>query len=214
MKKKSYAYSALFILLFLLTLLFFYWFTKSSHFANLQLWTTSNKPLYLLLLFLLKTLGIVWPPIPSGLFTMASIPLIGWKTAYAIDLFGSVTGGMIAYSLGKKYGIKFLEKIFDKKVLVKIKNTKIKKGKEFEAVFMYRILLGTTILEAVYYGAGLLKVNLYKFLLGAVASHLLIGIPSFIMAENIFNGKNILITLASILISVFIVYKTKDRYFE
>lgn len=173
-----------------------------------------NRTLYLVVLYIYKSLGILWPPIPAGLFTMASIPFLGWPLAYLIDLLGSITGGSIAYFLARKYGLSLLTKIFDDKVIDKIKKTKIKKGKEVEAVFVYRVLLGTTILEAVYYGAGLLKINFPKFLVGAILSHIIVGVPTFILAQNIFSGKNIVITVVSVVVSIFILYKAKGRYFE
>lgn len=187
---------------------------STPYFVIADGWVRQNRTLYLVVLFIYKSLGILWPPIPAGLFTMASIPFLGWPLAYLIDLLGSITGGSLAYFLARKYGLSFLKKIFDQKVLDKIENAKIKKGKEIEAVFIYRIILGTVILEAVYYGAGLLKVNFPKFLVGAILSHIVIGVPTFILAQNIFSGKNILITIVFIFASVFIVYKTKSRYFE
>lgn len=214
MKKSSYIYTSLFILLFLVTLVFVYWFMSTPYFVIADGWVRQNRTLYLVVLYIYKSLGILWPPIPSGLFTMASIPFLGWPLAYLIDLLGSITGGSLAYFLARKYGLSFLKKIFDQKVIDKIKKAKIKKGKEIEAVFMYRLLLGTTILEAVYYGAGLLKVDFPKFLIGAILSHIIVGVPTFILAQNIFSGKNVAITIASVVISIFIVYKTKGRYFE
>lgn len=214
MKKNSQVYSFLFILLFFFTFVFFYWFIKSIYFIPLQIWVSANTFSYIVVLYLVKTIGILWPPIPAGLFTLASIPLIGWLNAYLVDLAGSISGGVVAYYLGKRYGIKFLEKIFDQNVLTKIRSLKIKKGKEIEAVFIYRILLGTTILEAVYYGAGLLKINFTKFLIGAILSHIVVGVPSFIFTQNIFGGKDLFITVTLIVISIFVVFKTKGRYFE
>lgn len=214
MKKNSPVFTILFIGLFVLTVIIFYWFLKSSYYLPFQVWISANKALYVSALFLIKSIGILWPPIPSGLLTMASIPFLGWQTAYLVDLSGSAVGGSVSYFLGKKYGLTFLKKIFDDKILDSIKNLKIKKGKEIEAVFVYRILLGTVIVEAIYYGGGLLKVNFPKFLVGAVLSHIVTGVPVFILAQNIFGGKNIVITTLLVVISGFFVYKTKGRYFE
>lgn len=214
MKKNSSVFTILFIGLFVLTVVIFYWFLKSSYYQPFQVWISANKVFYVSMLFLVKSIGILWPPIPSGLLTMASIPFLGWQTAYLVDLFGSVVGGSISYFLGRKYGLTFLKKIFDDDVLDKIKELKIKKGKEIEAVFVYRILFGTVIVEAIYYGGGLLKVSFPKFIVGAVLSHIVTGVPAFILAQNIFGGKNIVITILLIVISGFFVYKTKGRYFE
>ncbi len=214
MAKKSYLYSLLFVGLFALTLVFTYWFMKSPQFVIADNWVKQNVLTYVVFLFIVKTLGILWPPIPAGLFTLLSIPFLGWFGAYMVDLTGSVVGGSVAYYLGRKYGIPFLKHIFDEKMITKIKDVKIKKGKEIEAVFVYRVLLGTVILEAVYYGAGLLKVEFGKFLVGAILSHIAVGVPMFILAQNIFGGNNIVVTIILVVGGAFFVYKTKDRYFE
>jgi len=204
----------LFVGFFLVTLVLVYWFMKSPQFVVVDSWVKQNTLLYVVVLFVYKTIGILWPPIPAGLLTLLSIPFLGWFGAYLVDLIGSITGGSIAYFLGQKYGLTLLKKIFDENMIEKIKKAKIKKGKEIEAVFMYRVFLGTTILEAIYYGAGLLKVGFGKFLIGATLSHIAVGVPMFILAQNIFGGKNIVITIALIAVGVIFVYKTKGRYFE
>lgn len=214
MKKKNLFYSSIFIVFFLVTLIALYWFVKSPFYLPTHQWIQTNKTLYLFILLLIKISGIVWPPITSGIFTMGSIPFLGWPLAYAVDLAGSLIGGAIAYKLGKKYGVELLSNLFDKSIIEKIKKVKIKKGKEIEGVFVYRVLLGTTILEAVYYGAGLLEIKFWKFMIGAFLSHLVVGIPTFILAQNIFGGKNLIITGVSIILSIILVLKTKGRYFE
>ena len=214
MKKSSYLYTALFILIFFLTLAFFYWLVRSPHFNVINGWIIQNRTLFIVSLFFYKTLGILWPPIPAGLFTLVAIPFIGWKTAYFVDLFGSISGGSIAYLVGRKFGYKILGKIFDSSIVEKIKRIKIKKGREIEAVFVYRLLLGSTILEAIYYGAGTLKVNYWKFLIGATLSHPVVGVPSFLLAENIFLGKNLVVIIILSIVALVFVYKTKGRYFE
>lgn len=214
MKKSSWLYIVLFIAIFWVTLLFFRWLMSSSYFIGIENWIDKNLVLFVIGLFFYKSLGLLWPPIPSGLFTLLSIPFIGWYWAYVIDLLGSLTGGSIAYFLGKKYGYQILRKIFDETIIERIKRAKIKKGREIEAVFMYKTLLGSIILEAIYYGAGVLNVPFVKFLIGAGLSHMAVGIPMFLIAENIFSGKNLLLVGILSIFAVIFVIKTKGRYFE
>ena len=110
---------------------------------------------------------------------MASIPFLGWFNAYLVDFFGSLFGGIIAYFLGKKYGHPLLNKILGSDLTEKIEKVKIKKDKEIEGVFVYRLAFGSTILEAIYYGAGFLKIGFKNFLIGSTLSHIVIGVPSF-----------------------------------
>lgn len=196
------------------TLLAYGWFIDTPYFASYKFWIEANIVAFILFLFLVKVIGIVWPPLPGGVFTLGAIPLIGWVPAYLIDLLGGTLGGVISYYLGLKYGEKFLLKVFDQSVVDKVKKIKIKQGKEIEAVFVYKVLFGFTIIEAIYYGAGLLKINFRKFFIGAVLSNLAVGIPIFYLVQNVFNKENIVLAVGSLLIAIPIFFKFKSRYFE
>jgi len=214
MKKSSWINTVLFVSVFLLTILFVFWFLKSAYFPILNLWIQSNIILYVVSLFFVKILGIVWPPISGGVFTLASIPFLGWKLAFITDFCGSTVGGLIAYYLGSKYGFPFLNKLLGDDIVNKIKKVKIKKGREIEAVFVYRFLFGSVILEAIYYGAGVLNINFGRFVIGAVLSHIVIGVPIFFLASSIFSGANMVLTISLSIIALVIILKTKGRYFE
>lgn len=201
------------VILTVLTISFIYWFSNSIYFSIFNSWILKNILLYSVILYLVKVLGILWPPFSGGLFTIASIPFLGWKLAFLLDFLGSITGGVIAYSLGRKYGYKFLHKLFGAELVQKIKSIKIKAGKEIEAIFMYKVLFGILI-EAVYYGAGVLRVNFIKFTIGSILGHLVVGIPSFYLAGNLFSGKDFMSTIALTILAIIFVTKTKGRYFE
>lgn len=214
MKKQTYYYSILIVLIFIATIVVFYWFFKSPYFLIADSWVKQNIILYIFILFLYKTIGVLSPPIPGGLVTIASIPFLGWFNAYLIDFFGSICGGIIAYFLAKRYGHPLLLKIFGEEVVKKIENIKVKKNREIEAVFMYRLALGSTILEAVYYGAGFIKIGFVNFLVGSILSHTLVGVPTFFLANNILNGQNMFLTVLLTVIGIVFIFLTKGRYFE
>lgn len=192
----------------------YYLFLKSRYFIIFDYWFRHNKFKFVLFLFIFKIISVLWPPLTGGLFTMASIPLLGWLNAYMIDLIASTIGGIIAYFLGRKYGYRILGFLFDKKLVKKMCKVKVKSGREIEAVFLYRMFLGTTIIEAIYYGAGFLKIKFAYFLVGAVASHIVVGIPSYFLVKNVFEGKNLLLIILSIMFGIpfFVVFRR--RYFE
>lgn len=214
MKDKKYFNTLIFVFITLFTFFGMYLFIRSPYYQTVNIWIQSNLILYSFCIYLVKILGIVWPPISGGIFTVASIPFLGWKLAFLLDFLGSLTGGSIAYWLGKKYGYTFLSKIFGSDISEKIKKIKIKTGKEIEAIFMYKVLFGNLIIEVIYYGAGVLQINFSRFLIGSVLAHLLVGIPSFYLVNNIFSGKDAVITITLTLIAIFVVLKTKGRYFE
>lgn len=201
----------------LVAIVSFYLYIQFTHTPTFQIfmdWSKSNLVIFCVTIFILKVIGTVYPPLPGGLLTLGAIPIIGWVPAYAIDFLGSATAGSIDYYLGYKYGMPFLKKVLDPGTLENIQRLKIKKDKELESIFVMRVLLGSTIIEAINYGAGLLKVSYKNFFIGSIASHLLYGIPAFYIGESLIRGENVVYSLVSIVITVFIFWKIKGRYFE
>ena len=64
----------------ILSVVLYLWFIKLPIFQHFVLWVQQNLLLYFLFLIFLKILGIVWPPLPGGLFTLGSIPAIDAQT--------------------------------------------------------------------------------------------------------------------------------------
>ncbi|MEK7535456.1 MAG: hypothetical protein AAB590_00350, partial [Patescibacteria group bacterium] len=129
-----------------LSLLAYFWFIKQTFFQNFISWSQHYIWVYFIVLVFFKTLAIVWPPLPGGLFTLGSVAVIGWKWAFAGQVVGGLIGGTIAFFLGRKYGYWLLSKLFDDVTIEKIKKVKIYKHREFEAIFFLRIFT-TTISE-------------------------------------------------------------------
>ena len=123
MKKNSVLYSSIIIFIFIASLVLVYWFIKSPYFSVVDAWVKTNIVLYVVALFIYKSIGVLFPPIPAGVVTLASIPFLGWFGAYMVDMAGSIFGGMFAYWLGKKYGRKILRKLFNESIVEKIVKT-------------------------------------------------------------------------------------------
>lgn len=190
------------------------WFITTPSFALFETWVQGNLVLFYVFLVLTKTLGVVWPPLPGNLFTLASIPFLGWFVAYTADFVGSMIGSSLAYFLGKKYGYTLINKIFSSDMEKKIKSINVKKHREIESVFILRMLGGGTIMEAVCYGAGLLNVQYKNFLIGSVLSHILFGVPMFFLTNQLLSTTNIFLTGIWIIFPILILWKVKGRYFE
>lgn len=214
MSEKSQKNLAIISFFVILTFVLYFWFIKTPYFQNLKAWSEQNLLLTFLFIISVKILGIVWPPLPGGLLTLGAIPILGWKGAYLADFTGSMVGTSIAFFLGKKYGKRIVSKLFDEEAVQKLTKIKVKQDKEVEAVFALRLVGGNTVLEAVCYGAGMLGVKYRNFIIGSVASHSLLGIPTFYLAQNIFQTKNIILNAIMILFLFLIIWKARGRYFE
>lgn len=205
----------LFIGLFsILTLLSYVWFSKTTYFESFAVWTQNNLLLFVVTLWIIKFVGVIWPPIPGGLLTLGAIPIIGWVGAYLIDMTASTAGSVVAFYLGKRYGYAVLERLFDASTIRRIQSYKVKEKREIEAVVIMRVLFGTTIVEAVSYAAGIMNIGFWNFLVGAVISHIVVAVPMFYFAASLFGGNNVIFNLIVIAIVLPIVWKLRNRYFE
>lgn len=200
------------VALFIATAYAYAWFSKQPSFLQFIEYSQNNVQGYFIILILIKITAIVIPPIPGRVFTVASIPVIGWWGAYLADLIGGVIGDIATFLLGRKYGYALLDKLFDKKTVARAKKIKIQKNKELEAMIVLNTLYGT-VSEVISYSAGLLGVRLRNF----AAASLIVGIiniPIFYLAEIVLKGQSLLVATLVIALTFAFFYKIKGRYFH
>lgn len=213
MEIKSYKHIIYFLVGIVVTLSLYGWFVTSPYFLDFKTWSEGNKFLLGGVLIFVKAVGIIWPPIPGGFLTVGSIPVLGWWESYLADFIGSMIGASVAFFISRKYGEKLLTKIFDESAIKKMHSLKVHRHREVEAVFMFR-LFGGSLVEVICYAAGLLKISYKNFLIGSVLSHLVVGLPFFYFAQNLFSGRNILFNIIFVVIVLSLFNFFKNRYFH
>ncbi len=188
------------------------WFMRQPVFDDFIVWSQQNFLLYFGVLVFIKIIAIVWPPLPGGLLTLASIPVIGWFPAFLAEAIGGLAGSSVAYYLGKKYGYAFLRKVLDEKFITRIQRIKIAEKRELEALFFLRLFTGL-VSEAVSYGSGVIGVKYRNFFLGTLAAEI-VFMPSFYFVNEIFAGRNVIVYVPIVLALAFFFWKMRGRYFE
>lgn len=211
--KDNSTYLWLLIIIWGGTIAAYFWFTKSPYFETFNLWTQQNLLLFYTTLLLAKVLAIVWPPLPGGLFTLGSIPFIGWFQSFLVDFVGGLTGASIAYFLGRKYGYPFLKKLFNDKLIQKIRETRIKPHREMESIFIGRIAGNGNLMELVCYGAGVLKVRFKNFFVASFLAGLL-SLPVYYLGGNLFSKNSMLAGVIIGALTLLLFWKLKGRYVE
>ena len=202
----------LLILFAAISLAAYVWFIRQPVFEDVVVWAQQNFWLYFGILIFIKIVAIVWPPLPGGLLTLGSIPVIGWFPAFLAEMIGGLAGSSLAYYLGKRYGYAFLRKVLDKEIVAKIQRVKIAGKRELEAIFFLRLFTGL-VAEAVSYGSGVIGVQYRNFFLGTLAAGV-IFMPTFYFFEEIISGRNLFIYVPAVLILAAVFWKMKGRYFE
>lgn len=214
MKKSLLPYILLLLSFSVFTILFGRVFFRSELFVTFHTWVSGHALLFSIFLFLIKVIGIVWPPLPGGLFTLGAVPLIGWKWAFTIDLVGNLVGSLIAFSLAKRYGKELVQKLFPVETLMGIKKTKIKPEHEMEIVFLLSLLTGLVMAEIASYGFGLIPVKTKNFLIGNSTAHITRNAPLFVLFGTL-TGRGsffVMVLLFAIVVPLLII--ARKRYFE
>jgi uncharacterized membrane protein YdjX (TVP38/TMEM64 family) len=182
-----------------------------SWYTNLEI----NPSLEVLVLVVLaKAASIVYPPLPGIILTLAMIPILGWQKAYIVELIGSLLGVTVAYWLGSKYGEKLIKWIAGETLLKKIKAVKLKSGNQFEAAFVLRTASGGALSDTLAWGASLIGLRYWPYLLGHLANHVIATFPIFLLLGLSIKLHSWLIALPVMVLAWFIIWRFRGRYFE
>lgn len=195
---------------FAATIVAYVWFIRSPHFVTFMKWARTHETELLVALVVWKVAAIVWPPIPGSLVTFGAIPILGWFPAYLADFTGTAIGSAIAYWIAYHWGTKFVAHILGKSTADKLQSFQVPADREFEAVFVFRIL-GAGMVEAICYAGGLLRIRFDKFMLAILLSHAVLGLPAFYLGRDLFQGRFWTSALLLLTFIVFVVFLRK-RY--
>ena len=198
---------------FIITVVAYNAFSKTEHFQSFLVWSNQNLILFAVILTILKIIGIVWPPLPGLVFTLGSIPIIGWPEALLVDLIGSIIGSSMVFWLSRKYGISVVRKVFGESGVNQVRRVKFDPRNELEALVIMRTF-GGPVSELVSYGAGVSNITYFHFLIGSVFSHLILVTPLFYLTSLAFSsGGGLILGVVPLLIGIVIMYLLRHRYF-
>jgi uncharacterized membrane protein YdjX (TVP38/TMEM64 family) len=214
-KIKSYKHFLTLAIGFVVVLAAYLVFASSPYFDQLKTLGQENKATYVVVLTIFKIAGIVWPPIPGGILTLGSIPIIGVFWSYVADFIGSLVGTILAFSISRKYGRRIISNIIDDESIQKLEKLSFKEGRQLEMLLLMMIFGGGAVIEVVAYATGLVpSIKLRHVIIARIISHLLVGLPSFIFLETVISGKNIIIQIVMLLLLLPILWKLRYRYLE
>ncbi len=202
------------ILVIVLSVLSYNWATNQPLTEYIAWFAETHTYALIALLVLIKIIGLVWPPVPGGIATVLAIPFIGWQMAYLIDLVGTIIGAVLCYLIAKKWGYSLLSHIFDTATLEKIASAQVTENRQAEFGFTMTILSRLVMTEISFYAAGILRLNFWKFMLGAVGSHVLLTLPSYYFAKTVLETTSPASFFVGLLLLIPLVFIVKKRYFE
>lgn len=202
------------IILLLLPAVVIFSLVSTEYFATLQAFVQSNYYLFIVSVLVMKAASIIYPPLPGVTFTAATIPLIGWEAAYALDITGSFFGASASYFLGKKYGETLVRKAVGDTIANKLTAITLKPKNQVEASFFLRFAGGGVLSDGIAWGASLIGFRYLPFIIGYVVSHLASTLPIFYLIAQSISANSWVVILATAVCAWLVIYTFKGRYFE
>jgi uncharacterized membrane protein YdjX (TVP38/TMEM64 family) len=152
-------------------------------------------------LILLRTLSSIFPVIPGGIIIFASIPLLGWFTAFACNTAGLLLGKSLAFFLARIYREPLVERFATLNKIHEIEK-KVTGKKQFLALVAFK-LFTVPVVDISSYVIGLTKISYLKFAIATFFAALPTVI-TFYFGFEIYNkifGNNLVAGIAAILIA-------------
>lgn len=157
----------------------------------------------------LRTLSNVLPIIPGGMIIFASIPILGWFTAFVCNITGLFLGKSIAFFLARIYREPLVEKFASLNKIHQLEK-KVTGKKQFFALLVFK-LFTVPVVDISSYVIGLTKISYAYFALATFLAALP-TLASFYFGNKFYEiifGKNLFIGIATILIagSLYFLYR-------
>ncbi len=211
-KLKQFAFLVTLLTAFIITVVAFSYAKDTSWFQSAVGWGKQHVIIFFLALALIKTIGIVWPPLPGIVLLIGAIPFIGWFPAFLADVLGNIVGSTIAFLLSRRYGLRVIKIVFGQSGVNQVQRIQIKSQRELEVLTIMKILAGN-IGEFISYAAGIYAVKYRNFLISTIIASIVIGLPLFYFLNFVFESGNLAFGLIPMTLCAVLLYILRKRYF-
>lgn len=170
--------------------------------------------LVVIILVIVKSLAIVYPPLPGSIVSLSALPFIGWQWAYLADILGSFIGSSIAYHLGKRFGKQLMHLVMGERITDKLLVIKIKKGRQVQTAYMLRLASAGVISDGFSWAAYDIGYHYTPFQIGYMLSHVTTTLPIFYMLGASLSFASWILIVPVMVIAWLLLYRFKGSFFE
>lgn len=154
-----------------------------------------------LIFILIRSLGVIFPPIPGIFLDAVGIYVFGWKLGFIYAEIGVVGGAMVAFWIARKYREPVVRRLVTLQKLHTWEDT-LSERKKFWSLVGLRLITGPLLFDYINYVAGLTKINFGKFLVATIIGSLPVMIPIYYFGDKLLAHSFYLITTFIIAILV------------
>jgi len=171
-----------FLVLFLLLLKYRYIFDNKE---QIRIFMESLGIIGPLVLILLQMVQVIIPFIPGGIITLSGGYVFGTYLGTLYSVIGMVLGSLIVFTISKKLGRPFVEKIIDKKEIKRVDKFIKKHGES--SLFFSRIMPFFPH-DIISYAVGLTSISRRKFLIATTLGFLPHSFVHNYIGDSIYRG--------------------------
>lgn len=145
--------------------LIFWWGFKTGILVDqdkLKTFVENFGALSVIVLIVLQILQVVFPIVPGGIGMVVATLLFGIWWGFIINYVSITIGSMIAFQIGRKYGVRIIHRYFNEKYLEKYERF-LERQSTFDKVFTWAILLPIAPDDFLCYLAGTTNMSFKKF---------------------------------------------------
>jgi uncharacterized membrane protein YdjX (TVP38/TMEM64 family) len=179
-----------------------------QHVDEVIVFATNHPVLAPLLIICWRAIGIIIPPIPGGIVSIALIPVFGWFWSFIYASIGVLIGCSVAFFLARIYGPALVGRFVPLKKIEKWEK-QISETSKFWAFLAIRFTTGP-ILDFVSYMVGLTKISFKTFFL-ATAVSLLPDALYYYLGEAFFRRSSKYLLVAVLVLVVIYYFASKFK---
>lgn len=173
--------------------------------------TQENPTMAPLVLISWRIIGIIIPPIPGGIVSIALIPVFGWFWSFVYAAVGVLVGSSIAFLLARRFREPLVKRFVPLQQMHQWED-KFTKDTKFMTFLAIRFTTGP-ILDFISYVAGLTKISYKNFFL-TTAITLLPDAFYYYVGEEVYK-RNTPVAIVGIIVFISVFYiLQKAKFFE
>ena len=162
--------------------------------SDFILYLLQTYPLIAPLIFILiRSLGVIFPPIPGIILDAVGIYFFGWKLGFIYAEIGVVGGAVVAFWIARKYREPVVRRFVTLQKLHAWEDT-LSERKKFWSLVGLRLITGPLLFDYINYVAGLTKINFGKFLVATIVGSLPVMIPIYYFGDKLLSHSFYLIS--------------------
>jgi len=145
-----------------------------------------------LIFIIIRSLGVIFPPIPGIILDAVGIYFFGWKLGFVYAEIGVVGGAMVAFLIARRCREPVVRRFVTLQKLHAWEDT-VSERKKFWSLVGLRLITGPLLFDYVNYVAGLTKINPLKFLVTTIIGSLPVMIPIYYFGDKLLSHSIYLI---------------------